>query len=82
MSCACDGEVKVWTHKGTEITSIRDHKQRANACDIFVRLKKKDSKCARLEPMFFETYIKQLYVVPYLLLAEESKYFELSFKYH
>ena len=34
VSCAFDGSVKVWTHKGVEITTLHCHKQRVNACLI------------------------------------------------
>ena len=32
VSAAFDGSVKVWTHKGVEITTLYCHKQRVNAC--------------------------------------------------
>ena len=32
VSCAFDGSIKVWTHKGVEITTLHCHKQRVNAC--------------------------------------------------
>ena len=32
VSAAFDGSVKVWTHKGVEITTLHCHKQRVNAC--------------------------------------------------
>ena len=32
VSAAFDGSVKVWTHKGVEITTMYCHKQRVNAC--------------------------------------------------
>ena len=32
VSSAFDGSVKVWTHKGVEITTLYCHKQRVNAC--------------------------------------------------
>ena len=32
VSAAYDGSVKVWTHKGVEITTLFAHKQRVNAC--------------------------------------------------
>lgn len=34
VSAAFDGSVKVWTHKGVEITTLYCHKQRVNACLI------------------------------------------------
>ena len=34
VSAAYDGSVKVWTHKGVEITTLHCHKQRVNACFI------------------------------------------------
>ena len=37
MSCSADGLVKIWSHKGTEITSLHKHTQPANACDILVK---------------------------------------------
>lgn len=36
VSAAFDGSVKVWTHKGIEITTLYCHKQRINACFINV----------------------------------------------
>ena len=34
VSAAFDGSVKVWTHKGVEITTLYCHKQRVNACVV------------------------------------------------
>ena len=34
VSGAFDGSVKVWTHKGIEITTLHCHKQRVNACVV------------------------------------------------
>ena len=34
VSAAFDGSVKVWTHKGVEITTLHCHKQRVNTCLI------------------------------------------------
>lgn len=36
VSAASDGSVKVWTHKGVELTTLHCHKQTANACLIDV----------------------------------------------
>lgn len=37
LASACsDGTVKVWSHKGTEITTLHGHKERVNACAMFV----------------------------------------------
>ena len=36
VSAAFDGSVKVWTHKGIEITTLYCHKQRVNACFIII----------------------------------------------
>ncbi|KAJ8317249.1 hypothetical protein KUTeg_005153 [Tegillarca granosa] len=38
VSSCSDGSVKVWSHKGTEITTLYGHTQRANSCDLFVRV--------------------------------------------
>ena len=37
MSCSADGLVKVWSHKGTEITTLHRHTQPALTCDILVK---------------------------------------------
>ncbi|XP_013407026.1 telomerase protein component 1 isoform X1 [Lingula anatina] len=42
VSASSDGQMKVWSHKGTEITTLYGHKLRANACDIFVQVQEKD----------------------------------------
>lgn len=36
VSVGVDGSVKVWTHKGVEITTMFCHKQRVNACLLYV----------------------------------------------
>lgn len=36
VSAAFDGSVKVWTHKGVEITTMFCHKQRVNACHLYI----------------------------------------------
>ena len=36
VSAAFDGSVKVWTHKGIEITTLYCHKQRVNTCFISI----------------------------------------------
>ncbi|WAR22045.1 TEP1-like protein, partial [Mya arenaria] len=38
VSTCADGSVKVWSHKGIEITTLYGHMQRANGCDISVKL--------------------------------------------
>lgn len=38
VSSCSDGSVKVWSHKGTEITTLYGHTQRANSCDLLVRV--------------------------------------------
>ena len=43
VSAAFDGSVKVWTHKGIEITTLYCHKQRVNACFINVPGKKEEA---------------------------------------
>lgn len=36
VSAAFDGSVKVWTHKGVEITTMHCHRQRVNTCVLHV----------------------------------------------
>ena len=36
VSASSDGLVKVWTHKGVEITTMRCHKQRVSGCLLFL----------------------------------------------
>ena len=36
VSAAVDGTVKVWTHKGVEVTTLHCHKQRVNACLLHI----------------------------------------------
>lgn len=36
VSAAFDGSVKVWTHKGVEITTLFCHKERVNACQLYI----------------------------------------------
>lgn len=38
VSTCADGSVKMWSHKGVEITTLYGHTQRANGCDISVKL--------------------------------------------
>ena len=38
MSTCTDGSVKVWSHKGEEITTLYGHSQRVNGCDMSVKL--------------------------------------------
>ena len=38
MSTCTDGSVKVWSHKGEEITTLYGHTQRVNGCDMSVKL--------------------------------------------
>ncbi|PVD30085.1 hypothetical protein C0Q70_09346 [Pomacea canaliculata] len=44
VSGSSDGQVKVWSHRGTEITTLYGHTQRVNACDIFVKCSGFDDK--------------------------------------
>ena len=41
VSACYDGTVKVWSHKGTEITTLHGHGKGVNACDIYVKVKDK-----------------------------------------
>ncbi|XP_047145181.1 telomerase protein component 1 isoform X1 [Hydra vulgaris] len=38
-STSADGFLKVWTHKGVEVTTIKAHNSRVNCCEIFSFLK-------------------------------------------
>lgn len=38
MTTSYDGTIKVWSHRGTEVTTLHGHKQRVNACDMVVRV--------------------------------------------
>lgn len=38
VSTCSDGSVKTWSHRGVEITTLYGHTQRANGCDIAVKL--------------------------------------------
>lgn len=38
VSSCNDGSVKVWSHKGTEITTLHSHQRAAHACDLYVRV--------------------------------------------
>ena len=42
VSCDVDGSVKVWSHKGHEITTLIGHQKAVNACDVWVKLKSKN----------------------------------------
>ncbi|KAK3603040.1 hypothetical protein CHS0354_037788 [Potamilus streckersoni] len=48
VSTCSDGSVKVWSHKGMEITTLYGHTQRVNGCDMFVSVsgtgKEEDTK--------------------------------------
>lgn len=37
VSGSSDGSLRVWSHKGTPITTLHGHTLRVNACDIFVK---------------------------------------------
>ena len=41
VSGSSDGSLRVWSHKGTPITTLYGHTLRVNACDIFVKCKTK-----------------------------------------
>ena len=43
VSTSSDGSVKIWSHKGHEITTLKGHQNRVNGCDLFVKLKQKES---------------------------------------
>jgi telomerase protein component 1 len=43
VSTSSDGTVKIWSHKGHEITTLKGHQNRVNGCDLFVKLKQKES---------------------------------------
>lgn len=44
VSCSSDGAVKVWSQKGTEITTLYGHTQRVNGCDMIVKTSKDDTE--------------------------------------
>ncbi|XP_022100533.1 telomerase protein component 1-like [Acanthaster planci] len=39
VSACFDGTIRVWSHKGIEITTLYGHNSRVNCCDIFVSAK-------------------------------------------
>ncbi|XP_055874450.1 telomerase protein component 1-like isoform X1 [Biomphalaria glabrata] len=43
VSGSSDGQLKVWSHKGVSITTLFGHSLRVNACDMYVKIKSKDS---------------------------------------
>ncbi|KAK7488729.1 hypothetical protein BaRGS_00020026 [Batillaria attramentaria] len=44
VSGSSDGQVKVWSHRGTEITTLYGHTQRVNACDVYVKCRATDGE--------------------------------------
>ena len=42
VSTCYDGSIKVWSHKGNEISTLMGHQGRVNGCDLFVKLKLKN----------------------------------------
>ncbi|KAL4232139.1 hypothetical protein ACF0H5_009714 [Mactra antiquata] len=44
VSTCADGSVKVWANKGVEITTLYGHTQRANGCDMLVKIRNEDLK--------------------------------------
>ncbi|XP_021378535.1 telomerase protein component 1-like [Mizuhopecten yessoensis] len=42
VSSCNDGSVKVWSHKGVEITTLHSHQRAAHACDLYVRVSEVD----------------------------------------
>ncbi|ELU05341.1 hypothetical protein CAPTEDRAFT_193037 [Capitella teleta] len=44
VSSSLDGTVKIWSHKGTEITTLHGHSQRVNGCDIHVQVEQIEEK--------------------------------------
>jgi len=38
VSSCVDGSVKVWSHRGIEITTLHGHSQRVNGCHLLVTL--------------------------------------------
>jgi len=39
VSASLDNTIRVWSHKGTEITCLRGHTEKVNACHLWVKLK-------------------------------------------
>ncbi|CAF3851362.1 unnamed protein product [Rotaria magnacalcarata] len=44
VSGSLDNTVRVWSHKGTEITCLRGHTEKVTSCDLWVKLKGVDHK--------------------------------------
>jgi telomerase protein component 1 len=40
VSSSFDGSIKVWSHRGVEITTLQGHAQRAGGCDLHVKITK------------------------------------------
>ena len=38
VSSSADGAVKVWSHRGVEITTLQGHSQKVNGCDLLVKV--------------------------------------------
>lgn len=41
VSASLDGTVKIWSHRGHEITTLYGHRGKINSCDLFVKLRPK-----------------------------------------
>ena len=39
VSGALDNTIRVWSHKGTEITCLRGHTEKVTSCDLWIKLK-------------------------------------------
>ena len=44
VSGSLDNTVRVWSHKGTEVTCLRGHTEKVTSCDLWVKLKGIESK--------------------------------------
>ena len=44
VSGSSDGQLKVWSHRGTEITTLYGHTQCVNDCDVYVKCRSADGQ--------------------------------------
>lgn len=71
VSTCCDGTVKVWSHKGYEITTLHGHQSRVNSCDMFVKLKEEAKKSSNEKKVVTEDTDDDLMEVNGIDWAEE-----------
>ena len=73
MSTCTDGSVKVWSHKGEEITTLYGHSQRVNGCDMSVKL---TGQVEDGELEYWNIYVQKLSYIAYIKRKENRNQYK------